>query len=284
MRPSARRSLAVAAALALAGQAARPASPAAPELAVDPAPLTPYTSGGCYQNVYACYRAHGRAQPGAKVTLTISDRTGSGYQITAKTFAAERDDPGQGIVAGDWFLSPTVTDLGEHGTDPSVLVFSAAVEDASGAVTNAGSAAVTKLSASDGDAFAPEITPRKMPVGLWCRLTGPDCVDVERGCPFDFPRGCSGTQVVEGSVEDDLPGSFGVASEIADVVITITKTDGTPVKEIHSFTRRGTQAFYGATLRASDFESGSYSLAVVAFDARGNQSEEVRSTFTVMPV
>jgi hypothetical protein len=108
-------------------------APSTPTILVGPAPLTPYTSGGCYQpRLYGCYRATGRADPGVRVVLTVTDETGSGLAAAVSTFAAEADDPGAGIRRGDWAAATNVTNLGTHGPAESTLLFSAVALDAEG--------------------------------------------------------------------------------------------------------------------------------------------------------
>lgn len=244
---------------------------ASPTIAVNPSPLTPFTSGGCYQpRMYECYRVSGTADPGTTVVLAVADDSTPARSLQFVTRSAERSDPGAGIVAGDWALSPNVTDLGSHGLQASMLTFTATTDSGSASIS------VEKHAATAGDVYPPLLTTYKTPSGYWCHLTGPNCAQISIGQ--------SGEQQVSGLIDDDTPGAYGLASEVADVIIRIRQRSNGYVREIHSFTRRGTQASYSAVLRINDFEPGTYDLSVVAFDAVGNASNEDSSTFTVLPI
>lgn len=255
------------------------ASPATPIVSVSPNELTPYTSGGCYHpRKYSCYKVFGTADPGAKVIITVTSEASPGLSVTATSFAAEVDDPGAGIKAGDWKASPNVTDLGAHSTEPSALTFTVVARDAAGNSSAPAVATATKFATTPGDPKGPETRADKWPPSLWCR-TGLTCFSC-------FLSSCTGQAAIQGSVEDDSEGAFGLASEVADVIITITRQpEGTVVKELHPFVRRGPQAFYGAAISIGDFETNTtYRVDVQAVDAFGQKGNVVSSAFRVMPL
>lgn len=274
--------LALTIALVTGVQGRAQAGPTTPTLTVSLDPLTPYSSGGCYRPEYPCYRAFGKADPGAKVVITVTDDVNSGLSIAAATFAAAADDPGAGIEAGEYSASPNVTDLGLHGTEPSRLTFTVVAQDTAGNTSAPAVATVTKLAATSGDFKGPQVTVEtgKAPPAFWCSMWG-NCFSL-----FNVfqPTGRTGEAAIGGSVEDDSKGAFGLASEVADVIVTVTRrSDGAVVKEFHPFIRRGTQAFFGALIRVRDFERGqSYRWSVEATDAWGHKGNVVEGSFTVM--
>lgn len=288
---------------------AAPASHATLAIEVSPDPITAYLSGGC-EGFGACYRAFGRATPGAAVTVSVTD--GLGGEVTATATAANADDPGAGIRAGDWAVSPSVTELGSHGPDPSPITFTAVSTDPAGKTAGPVSATVRKASATPGDATPPVVSLDSSPPSNWCR------VGLERACPktcalaaivpeqatvgtpagtvtvplhridlrpFGIPftttiidaRQCRTIAQISGSVQDLTRESSGIASEIADVVITIRNQDDVVVRETRSFIRHGTRAFFGETVRIDDFDPGSYEGTVSAIDAWGHRGEETFS-------
>ena len=290
-------------------------SPAVPTIEVSPAPLTPYTSGGCLDRDGLCYRAFGRADPGIKVIVTVSDDFNPSFEITASTFALRSDDPGSQMSAGDWFVSPNVTDLGSHDEETSILTFTAVAEDSSGNRSAPSSVSVEKVAATPGDITAPRLTATKTgPPATWCHFGGgqgasqnvagatvgacllftppsllrinqylgnPNLLLSEPWIPGNPGFGGWGVAQFAGVVQDDTDGDFGLSSEIAEVVILIERADGTLVREIRSFTRRGTAAYYAATIFITDFEPGTYESTIYGIDAWGIKSNELKRTFTV---
>lgn len=263
---------------------------------VTPTPLTPYTSGGCFERGLPCYKIRGSADPGIKLILTATDEVNPEFEISEIVHAARVDDPGAKIEAGDWVASPNVTDLGTHGEDPSLLTFTAVAENPDGNRSAPASITVEKAAATPGDSTAPRITVNKRPPGTWCHL-GPSGAAIEPVpgvvigvcfpststdvTPLDPGYGSWGIAQITGRVEDDIEGAFGIASEIADVLITITQSDGTVIREIRSFARRGQDAYFNTALNINDFPPGSYEWVVTASDAWGHESEEVTGTFVV---
>lgn len=278
--------LALTIALVTGVQGRAQAGPTTPTIAVSLDPLTPYTSGGCYNpRRYPCYQVFGTADAGATIVITATSGASPGLSVTETTFAAAADDRGAGIQAGDWAASPNVTDLGLHGTEPSKLTFTVVAQDASGAASAPATATVSKVAVTSGDPQGPKVTPAKVLSKAW-----PPQHWSATGLPsFNFclftPQGCSGEASISGSVEDDSDGALGLASEVADVIITITRTsDNVLVQELHPFVRRGTQAFYGAAIRHRDFQIGqTYRVSVRALDAWGQAGNTASSTFTVLP-
>lgn len=272
------------------------AAVAPPTIVVAPGTLTPYHSGGCWNpGRYPCYTVSGTAEPGAKVTVTVTDDPATGHAVTASTFAAEEADPGAGVRPGDWRLvAPSVTDLGGHGTAPSTLVFSA-VATVGSDVSPPTVVTATKTAVTPGDATSPRTTVNKSPPTVWSRTCPMACGGETISCavtpgpvnPDDpgraLPRGCSGNTPLTGRVEDDIPGARGIASEVADITITIVRSaDQYPWAEYHVFTRRGTQAFFGIELHISDFEPNtSYDWIINATDAAGNEAEGTGGSFFV---
>lgn len=99
------------------------------------------------------------------------------------------------------------------------------------------------------------------------------------------PRGEVG---VRGAFKDESGPTFGVASEISSITVSVWQ--GTvKLRDIPSISRFGTQADYAVTLRINDFEPNyptgdPYHIEVVAKDAWGNTSSTQSSpNFTVYP-
>lgn len=264
--------------------------PSTPTIEVTPQVLTPYTSGGC--NAYVqCYRVRGTADPGAKVTVTITDGVSPGYSVTAVTFTAKRDDRGAGIAAGDWVASPNVTNLGTHDTEPSTLTFTA-VAEVGGNVSDPAWAVAEKEAATEGDVTPPQISPNQWPPSNWCHTgiglgCNPGCiVNTVNAAQGQQVRGaCSAPAKIQGYAADETKEAFGIASEIADIVITITRaSDDSLVREIRSFSRQYTRAGYDTELSIVDYPPGTYRVTVSAMDAWGHEADEVSSQFTVHPL
>jgi hypothetical protein len=296
---------------------------AAVTIGVRPAPLTPYTSGGCYTPRYPCYEVYGTADPGARVIITVTDDVNPGFSVTASVFAAAVTDPGSGINAGDWSASPDVTDLGLHGLVPSTLTYSAVVTDGAGNTTGSATTTVTKLAASEGDTVGPKTTPAAK--GGSGSTNNPSCgalsgcLSSRKDCVVGYigplasytgqvaarviqqviaspttppkvpgPPGtaqCDGRFYIRGYVEDDWADAGGIASEVADVRIWITN-DSTEeiVAESHSFTRRGPQAFFTAGFYIANFEVfQQHTWHVQAVDAAGNFGNTGTGSFTPTP-
>jgi len=276
--------------LALSGVAPA-ATPATPTIDVSLVPISPYTSGGCFDRSKPCYRVRGTADPGIRVIVTVTDEV-SDQAVTEVIHAARVDDPGAKVAAGDWAASPNVTNLGTHGDDPSPLTFTATTEADDGNRSASASVTVEKVSRTPGDVTPPRVTVTRSPPGTWCHL-GPTGVAIEPVAgvvvgvcapalmsPLDPGYGSWGVRQITGRVED-IDETFGIGSEIADVVITITKSDGSDAREIRSFTRRGTAAFFETKLFITDFEPGTYEWVVYALDAWGHKSQEVTGNFVV---
>ncbi|MCA1831407.1 MAG: hypothetical protein ABR548_05690 [Actinomycetota bacterium] len=258
------------------------AAPAAPTLSLTDSVITPYTSTGCLNRAVGCYALYGTTSPGARVVVTVSDTLVPSSSITVSTYAAERDDPGSGIAAGAFAVSPRVTDLGTHGTEASQIVFTAVAVDGAGNASTPASITATKLAATSGDDVAPVMRLRQSPPAVWCAaacgaLTG------HRSCYGNLS--CPSTITLSGSVEDNVPAAFGIASEIADVVVAIAdQATGAPIAEFHAVTRRGMQGFFAVTLHHEDYQLfGRYSWSVRAFDALGHASNTSSGSFTVIP-
>lgn len=269
--------------VALAAAPAARAAVLAPSISVSEPVLDPTISGGCYAPSVPCYTVSGVAEPGVHVEVTVTDDTGSNLVVVASTFAASQDDPGAGLHAGDWSVSPNVTDLGVHGEGSSVLTFTA-VAKAGGQVSTPSSATAVKVARTEGDDTGSVVEPiprsRTWPPPIWSRFVCIGCTPQETLC---IQFGNCGQAPVRGVVHDDHAAARGVASEVADVVIVITNDAGEVWKELHSFSRRGTDAFYNAVLQIEDFPYGGYAISVKAFDAWGNVSNELRYGFQVIP-
>lgn len=253
------------------------AAPTTPTITVNTAVLTPYHSGGCWNPRYPCYRVIGKADPGIEITVTVTDDPPAAHSVVVTTRAAKVTDPGSGVQAGDWAVAPNVTDLGTHGTEESALVFTATARDQFGAVSSPAVARAKKTAATLGDTQGPLIKLTKRPPDVWCH-TGVLCFATTN---FQY----TGFAEVAGSVEDDVPGAYGLASEIADVVISVIDAqEGSLIHEFHSFTRRGTQAFYGRTLAVTDYEPlKTYTITVDAIDALGQSGNTVSASFLLLP-
>jgi hypothetical protein len=257
------------------------AGPATPILAMTESMLTPYTSGGCYSRGVGCTYLTGRTDPGARVTVTVSD-TQVPSKVVVTTYAAERDDPAGGLQAGDFQVSPQLTDLGLHGTEASELIFTAIAHDATGAASAPASLLVTKFSATAGDSTAPLLRVTKSPPAFWCS-SACGALNGHGSCYANLA--CPDTVRVAGNAEDNNAFAYGFASEVADVVLTVkNQSDGHVVREFHSAVRRGTQAFFTFDLRHSDYQSfGRYQWVVVAIDAFGHVSNAGNGSFAVVP-
>lgn len=309
-------------AIALAGIASGVAGaiPATPTIEVFPDPLTPYVSGGYnpwdQPRPDKPYYIRGRADPGAEVMITVTDEFGS-PPVTATVFANEGEgDP----EAGNWFAAPNVTNLGLHKSTPdnpfgsSILTFTAVAKDpATGATSEPTEITATKVSATEHDVTAPVLMVMKQFSGNWCReyscgdsstwrtladkgvvvsgRTSP-CRTSSGNAQFDSvwrphtgnATSCSADKLLQGTAEDYTDSSYGFASEIADVKITIVrKRDGALIKEYHPLSRRGTSASWVVVLKIADYENNEeYEWKVQATDAWGHASEETGS-FKVTP-
>jgi hypothetical protein len=148
---------------------------------------------------------------------------------------------------------------------------------------------VEKDAVTSGDTTGPVLTNANAPPSQWCHL-GWFCFDFSHCTGFSFPPACTGEAQLSGSVEDNSPGAFGIASEVADVTLTITTSSDPNFQRVYHFsgTRRGTQAFYGWNLHLKDFPSGTtgttYDWSVQAVDAAGNPSNTATGSFTVFPI
>jgi hypothetical protein len=279
--------------LALAAPGVAIAAPATPTIAVAPAPLTPFSSSGCVAAPNtSCYRASGKADPGVKITLTVNAAGQPDKVVKGSTFSAEVTDPGSGTTAGDWVLSPNVTELGSHDGTTSTLVFTVVATDAGGVSSAPASVSVVKNSTTAGDDTGPFLTSRNAPPQNWCHI-GITCPPPPpQTCPIGNPNltkpedilkwGCSGQSSFTGFVQDHVSGDRNLVSEIKDIVITIVQgANPDPYFQFHSVYRTGTRADYGVTVNISDFAPGDYSWYVEAFDAANNGSNVVFGSFTV---
>jgi hypothetical protein len=215
--------------------------------------------------------------------LTVTDGTNA---ISTSTVAASNSDPGTGTQAGDWVASPNVTDLGGHGTDPSQLTFTA-VAEVNGIRSESAFVTATKLSATTGDVTRPNVKLTNSPPSTWCHFGASPLIPATNVggvlvgvCTPVFPSGTNtngygswAQKELSGSVNDHVPGDFGLASEVADVKITIAGPNGF-FQEFHSFTRRGTQAFFDVRLSINDYPPGQYQAKVSATDALGHISDD----------
>jgi hypothetical protein len=295
-----------------AAQAAPPPAPVAE--GVSPNIITPYTSGGCVDVNSPCYRVFGSSDPNAdikEIFVTVTDEFGLGF--TAAAVVVTKDDPGAGLQKGDWYASPNVTNLGIHSATTSnpaaesTLTFAAFAKSSTGETSPLGtSVTAIKRAATVQDMTAPVFTRTSGPNGNWCRnyscggiifqptALGPPLIQGETPCdpgwrsrsPELFgTTPCSRDQLVTGTVEDKTNSSFGLASEIADIIVTVAKaSDHSVVKEYHAAIRRGTFASYNVALKIADYEDNiEYEWTVRAIDARGFSAAEETGTFTVTP-
>lgn len=274
------------------------AAPAVPTLSVSPTTLTPFISGGC-ATITACYDAKGHTDPSAKVWVVVTDEFGG--SVTVSTWAAERSDPGTGVVAGDYVIAPNVTALGTHDPTPSTLTFVAYAEVAGVKSGLSAPFAVTKLATMAGDVNPPEILIQGQRVSGFICGTGycsfstcalasangavPQPVRSFTGL-FTGYKGCTGTYKMTGSIEDNNSKAFGIASEVTDLVLTTKDSAGNVVEIEHGLgTRRGTQGFWAVSIVVDKYAVGqSYTWSLVAADAAGNASTPLTGTFTRAPL
>lgn len=97
----------------------------------------------------------------------------------------------------------------------------------------------------------------------------------------------TGEALVGGRVDDNSPGAYGVASEVADVRVLVYRGEEI-VRDQSSLVRYGARASYGVLLRISEFEpnwpSGEpYFVEIVASDAWGNTSRLMSKAIFVYP-
>lgn len=271
------------------------AEPASLSIDVTPSTITPYQSGGCDNpHTAGCYRVFGVAPPATLVSVTVADEFGTTVTVTTRAMDGEERSSASwtGNEPGDWLVSPNVTALGTHGTDPSPLTYTVVVTTEEGSTLTA-SVQATKMAATEGDTVGPQIVLGARPTSTWCH-TG-----IGLGCPNptcmitsiqttvltgDPTAHCSRPANINGWVADDWEEARGVASEIADVVMRITRvSDEALVLEERLFVRSGTRAFYDHVVRIEEFESGQYRITVDAVDAWGNAGEPATAEFTVYP-
>lgn len=250
----------------------------APALRVTPDVITAYSSGGGCDGRTACYRVMGNTIPGAQVTIIVTDDV-STYSVTAIATAARYDDPGAEVRAGDFWVSPGVSNLGTHDRTLSTLTFTA-VARAGGETSPPSVATALKRSATPGDEGAPFLQITAYPPRYWSPFAN------STAPASTYVRQTGWTRVpISGKADDNAPENFGVASEIADIVVRVAD-DGTGevVKEMHDFTRWGTQAGFGGGLDIRDFETlHTYVVTYKAIDAAGNEGDELTSRFTLLP-
>jgi hypothetical protein len=100
------------------------------------------------------------------------------------------------------------------------------------------------------------------------------------------PHGCTGRMILSGATDDNSPDAAGKISEIKDVIVTVKDSSGAVVTNVSAIgTRRGSQAYWSASLVVSDYTVGeSYDWTVVAYDALGNASAPESGSFTRAPL
>ena len=278
------------------------AAPAAPSITVTPDPITPYLSSGCSSAYNPCYLAEGSADPGAKVTVTVTDDIHPDFSVTATTYAKRSSDPGDPAPSGQagyWVVSPDVTELGSHDAEPALLTFTAQAE-VDGILSASASIQVTKRAHTAEDSVAPRITFHDWPPENWCHTGfGTGCTtdschfnnirEATRGLPLPVSlannqtaRGvCLHYARIQGVVDDNHDKAAGIASEVADVLITITSLERQESWQIRSFIRSGTRAFYSTVVSIDEFEPGEYEIRITSEDAGGLQAEAALHYFTV---
>lgn len=90
----------------------------------------------------------------------------------------------------------------------------------------------------------------------------------------------NGHAQIAGTVVDATSASFGIASEIKDVVVTVANSAGQVIQTFRSFFRTNTSAHFNVGLEITDYNPGSYTWKVTASDALGHTSEKT-GTFSV---
>jgi len=227
------------------------------------------------------------------VLFTASDGKGG---IAVKAVRITVFDP---ATLGASTLTLTIVARGSDGEASVPLVFS-----------------LVKYAASPGDVKRPIITLHNTPPTQWCHIVASKhgrCVDTSDpgtittlwpltvlrifvpppndvlADPTDVPGILAKTIVVDGApvpsgeaqiagvVADRTNSSLGIASEIADIHVTVWDADGRVMLEEHPILRVGSSAYFSVKLKIKDFPANEpgrpYRWEVAAEDAWGNAAD-----------
>jgi hypothetical protein len=290
-----------------------PSRAAAPQISsfeVVSNPITPYNSGdvqflGNISNIAS----------DTKITVRATDGVAAFQPVHKTFFTWYDDDPGTGRTKGDFAGTINITDLGTHdGSVSNIDVFVTAASNTG--ETSTLSVRVSKQSADFLDVYPPTkpYLAVRGPPPQWCHIStsrSGSCIPL-----FDarhpFLPSCRIPSIAAGPLETPeiqfSPGPLGlpcqvplsnghgqwsgnvddagpewVASEIKDVVLTITDAAGNVVKDLHSFLRVGTKAYFNVSVAITEFNPGEYKWRLTAIDALDHVSPEVSGQFTVAP-
>lgn len=226
---------------------------------------------GTHAIAFVASDPHG-ASTFVETVITVVDLTKLGRSVLTVTFVARDADGNAG--------TPVTRTVAKHAGTPGDPL-----------------AAIIYTGASATDPGNPNKTSQTGPPFNWCRVlatsTG-SCAVAVAGTSVSVPwftnasRPPSGMASVQGMVRDLTDGSFGVASEIADVVIEVTDFRGVVLTRLRSFSRSGPSAFFSGDLFINDYAPNlpgqAYIWRVTARDAWGRESDMVAGTFNVYPV